>query len=364
MMMKKRLQRLWTLAKRFWRIYVNPPPESKISLELSSILEVGQLISRSQTVSEPKQVEVSSKWALAIVPGMKGRKLQFFDLTPGDINLRSELGFEDQCVEAVAKDDYCYVTSTNFARNGELRNYLNIVDLRSLELVSRVSTGGNWCKFIKIHPNGRLAFVSNWHSNSISIIDITDKENPSLLQHLPCGDSPRGIDITNDGRTVLVACYYSRNIIELSPKNENEYYVSYCSPVLDTGSYSGNLRDILISPNQEIAFVSNMGLNMVNVWSLKDRRFLNSVRVGKFPNSIAFAVPNANILLVSCRESNAVCFVDTERLEPIAKVLTAGNKPTGLSPTSEGFAVTCFESDTIELYRYSLLELQRATKET
>lgn len=348
----KKIGRLTELFRRGWRIYIHPPKETKEFLDVQKLPISAKCVEKTHTVDQPKQVVVSKNEKLAIVSGMKGHTLQFFDLTESRLKLIDEIPFKDQCVETTVSDELCFVTTSNFARGRDIRNHLHIVDLTRLEVVGSVSTGGNWSKVIAIHEPSKLAFVSNWHSNDISIINISDPSNLHLIQVLPCGKSPRGIAITNSGDRVVVAGFYSSDISELRKEKDGLYRVVYTSNPFDSSKYLGNMRDVLISPDDKLAYVSNMGRNLVLVWDLENREFITGMMVGKFPNTLCFANDTGELLLVSCRESNAICIIDTKSLSVVSRSENTGSSPTGLCPISGGFLVTGFATNTLERYRF------------
>ncbi len=67
-------------------------------------------------------------------------------------------------------------------------------------------TGANSCAEIKVHPNGRYAYVSNRGHNSIAIFRIGDTaERLVSLGQIPTEPTPRSIEIDPSGRFLLVA---------------------------------------------------------------------------------------------------------------------------------------------------------------
>src|SRR5207253_1421816 len=99
----------------------------------------------------------------------------------------------------------------NFKRGPEQRSHLCAVNLTTEEILSTINTQGEWSKVIKIDDVHGVAFVSNWHSNDVSIIDVSNPRDMKVLQVLPCGESPRGLVIQPDG-TVIATNFFGRNI--------------------------------------------------------------------------------------------------------------------------------------------------------
>lgn len=351
-------RRLKKLITRGWRIYVWPPRESRVALNVDDLPILARRMASHQTASQPKQVAIASQKKLAFVSCMKGKKLQIFDYSSG-LSLVDEIEFPDQCVEVTVCGDLCFVTSTNFARDADAvrgvhkRNFLTIISIDSGKILSTIDTGGNWSKVVKIHPNRKLALVSNWHTHDVSVIDIQDPSSPQLKQRLTCGESPRGIAFTESGEGVLVTGFYSGNIIELRQSTEGRFHVEHVGQRFNTPHYSGNLRDILIDQeNEDLAWISNMGRNLVHQYSLREREFVASFLVGKSPNSLNFLEMDGLKLLVSCRGANVVLILDTKTRTVKGRSEFTGKSPTGLAAIPRGFLLSGFASHTLELYRF------------
>ncbi len=346
--MKKALLRLLVLARRFWRIYVRPPEESKVSLDLSGLPTLSEKIAECETSPEPKQVAAHLERQLAFVSCMKGHAVQAFDYSNGKLELVREWSFPEQCVEVEVVGDLLFVTMTNFARGPGEKSRLAIVDIDSGEVLSTIDTGGEWSKVAKPHPNGCMVFVSNWHSHDLSVMDVSNPRNPCLLQTVSCGESPRGIDFTADG-TCLVAGFYSARIYILKEKG-GRWVIMHESPEFEPEGYSGNMRDLVIAPDGHHAWVSNLGRNLVHRFDIERGEITDSILVGRHPNSIRFLDGEGKTLLVSCREDGVVCFVDTEKLEVKGKSVLTGVKPIGLAVVDDGFLVTNFADGVLEYH--------------
>jgi len=309
-----------------------------------------EITASSKTAEEPKQVAVYPKRKIAAISCMKGRAIQFFSYSNNDLKLIKQINFADQCVEAVISGKYCFVTATNFSRFINQKSYLIVVDLETLKVVSKIDTRGVWSKAIAVSPKWKTAFVSNWRSNDISVVDISDVKNPQIIQLIPCGKSPRGMAISKN--SVWVAGYYSRNISEIQRRLGRKFEVFYTTPPFDSKKYQGNMRDILISKDGEKAYISNMGRNLVHIFSVEEKAFTASLVVGKYPNSLSFADEKENKLIVSCRKSNSVYVIDLKDLAVAGRSQVTGEIPTGLASIKGGFLSTSLENNKLELHKW------------
>lgn len=323
-----------------------------IPLDISVLPRVFYSVAKIETAPEPKQVIYHPKYNIAIVSCMEGRKVQLFNCNQNNLKLIDEVSFKHQCVEVNVLNNLCFVTLSAFSHIPGTTDSLAIIDIESRKILSQVNTGGSWSKVIKAHPSG-LIFVSNWRSNNLSIIDIFDPLRPKVIQLLPCGISPRGIAFTKFGELGLVTGFYSRNIIEIRQKNPKLFEVSFIGNPYDFPNYSGSMRDVIIDPaNNEYAYISNLGRNLIHIYHIPTRNIIDSILVGEHPNSIAFFDSfKKKKMIISCRESNAVCLldVDTRKVEGCTEPKI--KKSTGLHSFPGGFLVTHFAENLLELYK-------------
>ena len=307
-------------------------------------------VAKTKTASQPKQVVFHPKSNLAFVSCMKGKRVQIFNCNQNNLELVDELFFRDQCVELAIYNNLCLVTLSRFSRIPGSTDKLAIIDIESRKILSTISTGGNWSKFIEIHPSG-LIFVSNWRSNNLSIIDISDILHPKVIQLLPCGISPRGIAFIKSGELGLVAGFYSQNIIEIRQKSLKLFEVSFIGDPYNYPNYSGSMRDVVIDSSNKFAYISNLKSNLLHIYHIPNRNIVKSLLMGKYPNSIRFFNSFQTKLLVSCRESNTVCLLDIETCEVEGCSELNTKKSTGLSIYPDGFLVTSFKENLLELHK-------------
>ena len=341
------LRNLLKQPKRAWRIFISPPKESRESALLQTLPIMFKRSAVCATAAQPKQVAISDAHNIAFVSCMEGRCVQIFDL--GGLRLLNTLRFDEQCVEVVVDGSLLFVTTTNFGRITK-KNMLHLVDIPSKCVIGSVDPEGNWSKVIAISPSSDVALVSNWHTHDVSVVDVRNTREPHLLQRVACGESPRGLVFVDDSK-VLAACFYSGTIVELTRKRGNGFAVSHKTLPFGFPGYSGNPRDIVLDPNdKDIAWVSNLGRNLVHRYSIGKRRIIDSVMVGREPNSIRFSKEDNTLLLVSCRASNTIVAVDTKTRTLTGKSSTTGNLPTGLETFKGGFLATGMDGNTLEKY--------------
>jgi YVTN family beta-propeller protein len=183
--------------------------------------------------------------------------------------------------------------------------------------------------------SNRYMFVSSMGSHEIDVIDL---EKMDYSAHIPVGGRPRPFVISKDGRTMYVAVSYLHgfNIVDIAEKkvvvkvempsehpgpprprefespdtythglaltpDENEIWVTSllddCIYIYDlkTKEFTGRLNTgdgpnwVVFSPDGKYGCVSNTDSDDVSIFSVKDRREVARVKVGKVPKRLAIA---------------------------------------------------------------------------
>jgi YVTN family beta-propeller protein len=183
--------------------------------------------------------------------------------------------------------------------------------------------------------SNRYTFVSSMGSHEIDVIDF---EKMDYSAHIPVGGRPRPFVISKDGRTMYVAVsdLHGFNIVDIPEKkvlervempsehpgpprprefetpdtythglaltpDENEIWVTSllddCIYIYDlkTKKITGRLNTgdgpnwVVFSPDGKYGCVSNTDSNDVSIFSVKERREVARVKVGKVPKRLAIA---------------------------------------------------------------------------
>jgi DNA-binding beta-propeller fold protein YncE len=345
--------RLGKNLRRLWKRKINPPPERSVFSSPEEKKIMAHKIAEIQTRMQPKQVCYSPELNQLLVSCMAGRALQFYSPENGKLRLTSELSFPDQCVEVTTQNNLAFLTTTNFERPPrETHNHIHIIDIPSQETISTTETQGNWSKFIAVNNTQKEVLISNWHSHDISIIDIVNPQSPKVKQIISWGEAPRGIAITKDGQTAVITGFYSGNIGILQRNKQDHWETTFTSRPYDAPNYPGNPRHILLDEEEKTAFVSNLGRNSIHFWSLTEKKFMDTVSVGKEPNTITFADEEKQKIAVSCRGSNRLYFIDTVQRAVTGVSEQTRNKPTGLCrlPNNQ-LALTSFGENSLSIFQ-------------
>lgn len=235
-------------------------------------------------------------------------------------------------------------------------NAVHVLDLETLEPMATIPTRGVWPKVICADPEERLAYVSNWESRSVSVIDIASRR---VLRVIPVSGVPRGLALSRRG--YLYVCLYEPGDVE----------------VIDLGTFSrhktialgpGAPRHILLDERKGVGYVSDMATGRVTKFTLTNHLPVASLWVGSNLNTLALT-SDGKYLFASIRGRNnpvdyqlkgpefgKVSVIDTDSFQ-IVDWIWGRNQPTGLalSPDDRFMACTDFLDDNLELYDISRL---------
>jgi YVTN family beta-propeller protein len=136
---------------------------------------------------------------------------------------------------------------------------VTVIDARTGQQVGKPIPVGKYPFGIAISPDGRTAYVSNFESPSVSVIDLLTLTVSQTIK-AGIGEGPRGVAITPDGRFAYVA-------------NENSEFIS----VIDTHSNSalspqipvGLATQIAISPDGGTGYVTNYASRRISTFSVQ-----------------------------------------------------------------------------------------------
>src|SRR5215467_1533753 len=152
------------------------------------------------------------------------------------------------------------------------------------------------------------AYVSNEKSNTISVVD-TDKF--TVVKTIKVGQRPRGIELTKDGKFVLVAVG-DDDTIQVIDVRTHEIVANLPSgpdPELFTQDHTG-----------KILYVANENDNTVTIIDVERRVPLGEVQVVVEPEGMGLS-PDGKTLVATSETSNMAHFIDTETRRIVANVL-------------------------------------------
>ena len=179
-------------------------PESEAVVEDAVLYNTG---------SQPKQVLFSPDGSLLIIPLLKGPGFNLISLSDGKSRLINVPGYAEKqgFVEAV------------FSPSGE-RFYVSQMTTGMIHVFTSsgvykksFSSGGKWTKVMALSPDGSIIAVSNWLSNSVTVLNPETGEIIHAIQSQGT-EIPRGLAFTPDGGSLVAAFFGSGDIVRYSAR--------------------------------------------------------------------------------------------------------------------------------------------------
>jgi YVTN family beta-propeller protein len=181
--------------------------------------------------------------------------------------------------------------------------------------------------------SNRYTFVSSMGSHEIDVIDF---EKMDYSDHIPVGGRPRPFVISKDGRTMYVAVSYLHgfNIVDIPEKKVVERVEmpsqhpgpprprEYETP--DTYTHG-----LALSPDESELWVSSLLDDSVYVYDIKRKTFTGPFAAGDGPNWIVFS-PDGKLVAVSNTDSDDVCIYSVKDRRELTRV-RVGKAPKRIS---------------------------------
>lgn len=297
---------------------------------------------------QPKQVLFSPDASYIALPLLNDTGFDLFSVSDKKITKRisppssEQLGFAEGLFIA-SKNTFLVSQMTT----GNLYEF----SYPDFELKRTIPTGGEWSKFIVYSEEKNIICVSNWISNTVSVINYDSGE---LITTLKTSKSPRGLLFTDEGKSIVVLCFDGGKI--------QKFDIESGEKIAETAVDRSAMRHIVASASNDKAYVSDMYFGRIYEIDLGTLEILRKVKVYSNPNTIVLA--GGRWLFVSCRGKNnpedytlrspdngRIYIIDTETMT-VADYFEGGNQPTGLDISSDGsyLCFSNFQDGNIELY--------------
>ncbi len=178
---------------------------------------------------------------------------------------------------------------------------------------------------VAVTRDGRLVFVANPGSNTVSIVDIaTGVERKRLRSDL--FGFPHGMAVHPDGTTVYLTSEQKRLLIALDARTLE------IANQLSTGMDGSHM--VVLSPDGRRAYITDRGSARVTVVDTAGWTIVEHVPAGSGVEGIALS-PDGTLLVVANRNDNTVHFIDTATLKPAGSV-GVGRGPVRVACSPDG----------------------------
>ena len=311
---------------------------------------------------QPKQVLFSPDSKYIIMPLLADTGFDIFSVADKKITKRitppdsKQTGFAEGLF--VPEKNAFFVSQMT---TGKLHEY----SYPGFEYKRSISTEAEWSKFIAWSPEKQLLAVSNWISNTISIIDY---ETGTVQRQISTAAAPRGLYFINNGKEIISLAFDGGKI---------EKFDVDTGKLLDKITISKSaMRHIVVNKAETNAYISDMYFKTVYDVDLSTFAITKQIKVFNNPNTIDLYADRW--LFVSCRGPNnpedytkrspkngQIYIIDTNDMTELTH-FEGGNQPTGLdiSPDGRFLCFSNFQDRNIELYSIELGKLEEKSAET
>jgi YVTN family beta-propeller protein len=132
-----------------------------------------------------------------------------------------------------------------------------------------------WSKVILISDDEKTAFVSNWSSRDISVVDI---DSHKVAKRIKVSGIPRGMILSQEGR-FLYTCIFDKSLVQKVDVKSGKI-------VRSLEFSKGAARHIVADTVHRRFYFSDMERGSVFALSLTNDSLLKEILVGKKPNTI------------------------------------------------------------------------------
>jgi YVTN family beta-propeller protein len=283
----------------------------------------------------PHEVEVLAGGKIAAVSNYGtredgGRSLTLIDIDKGSAlgNVELPEGARPHGLRALA-DGRLLVTAEGIKE-------LLVVDPRARKVAARIPTGKEVSHMVAAAPDGKMAFVANIGSGSVSVVDLAAGK---AIREIRTGEGAEGIAITPDGREVWVTNRAADTVSVVDTKTLE------VAATLKAPKFPIRVK---ITPDGKRALVSCAQSGDVAVFDTASRKEVQRVSIdreavpgsdarlfsnqfGKSPVPVGLLIaPDGKRAWVASTNADVVSAIDLTSMTVVGR-LTAGKEPDGLA---------------------------------
>lgn len=298
----------------------------------------GRSVATLGTGHAPHEIAVSPDGTLAVVSNYGGRDAPGSSLTVIDVQAAATSGEIDLGAHT-RPHGLAFVGHRRIVVTAEGSGHLVVVDLDGGHIRAAVPTGQRVSHMVATSSDGRLAFVANIGSGSVTVIDLVESKK---LKDIATGEGTEGITTTADGREIWVTNRGADTLSVIDPDTLT---------ILETLPCPGFPIRVAMTPDGSRAFVSAARSGEVVVFDTHKRleltrtkldlsnapdasRRLFGDRFGESPVPVGLVIdPSGEQIWVAATQADAVVVIEPGDLV-VRDLLRAGHEPDGMAYTS------------------------------
>ncbi|MEO0157544.1 MAG: YncE family protein, partial [candidate division WOR-3 bacterium] len=224
-----------------------------------------------------------------------------FDPRRKDLSLPVEVAFD-------SLRPWAYISDFSHAR-------VRVFDWQADTFIRDIKVG-SLPKILEVSPDGKMLWVSNWGSNSVSVVDLDSLKE---IKRIPVGSlAPRGIALTTDGRAYV--CDFDGSAISIINANSLELVRVIKAPRLPRHAVARG----------DTAFITLYGTG--KLWVMTGDSLLKEYTIGGHPKTLVLF---GRYAFIANYGADRMDVFDLAEAKVIARV-PAGKSPSGIDITPDG----------------------------
>ncbi len=203
-------------------------------------------------------------------------------------------------------------------------NTLSFFDAGSGDELARIATGPGPHE-VAATPDGRLAFVANYASNSLTVVDVPNRK---AIGTIDLGEhrSPHGIVASKDGASVWITTEGSQHLVQVDVATRS------VERAIKTGQRITHMVVLVESLGK--ANTANIGSGNVTAIDIRNGQVIKQISTGAGAEGIA-VTPDDRFVIVTNREAGTVSVIDAASDEVIHSI-EVGGFPIRVEVTPDG----------------------------
>jgi len=182
-------------------------------------------------------------------------------------------------------------------------NQLDVVDLPSREIISRVPVEGRPYD-LALSPDGQRAYISRWGRARIAVVDLPAG---NIIADILTGPHPNDVDISPDGRWLYIACAEANAVDIIDTSSLKVVARAGCSllPGRGIGSTTNGLTLDAAHGRLYAANADNNCVAVLDVTEPKQAQTIGFIPVGWYPTASLVAPDGQTLYVANAKGINA-----------------------------------------------------------
>lgn len=264
------------------------------------------------------QSELSAEYAY--VPNEKSNTVSVINTTTNTVISTVPVG-NNPCGVAVNSDG-TKVYVTNFGNDSSLGRRVFVIDTATDEVTNMLVGEGIKPSGIAVTQNETIYVACYW-TNNVYAIDLTTND----VHEIPVGLHPMEVAITLDESQAYVTNRHSNNVSVIDIASNS---------VIDTVDVGEEPYGVAINPNGTKAYVTNQASDSVSVIDTTTNKIIATVNVGKYPHGVAVTPDGKWVYVANHNTPHGTVSVINTTTDTTIQNISVGKYPCGVAITYDG----------------------------